>query len=213
MSFRRSSGAGHLQCQNDHYDYMHRNGGMRNNTEWASSNHLPFVVGNVAPARSTFECKVCRSPPVCIVWCHARILYVHSTSSEMSRACIHLGMHDHHISNGICRESLDMAYLVGSSLEVVMNKYNTFATPNCGNFVYGSKRFVRSEMGTLDSIMALNLDAHPNNTNDGSQKQMGKRWTHERLLCGWCHCHSISKLWSNNQHCLRRRYHILHHNW
>ena len=89
---------------------MHRNGGMRNSTEWASSTHLPFVVGDVAPARSTFECKVCRSPPVCIVLCHARILYVHSTSTEMSRACIHLGMHDHPVSNGICRESLDMTY-------------------------------------------------------------------------------------------------------
>ena len=50
LSFRRSTCAGHLQCQNDHCDYMHRNGGMRNSTEWAGSTHLPFVVGDVAPA-------------------------------------------------------------------------------------------------------------------------------------------------------------------
>ena len=110
LSFRRSTCIGHLQCQNDYYDYMHRNGGMRNSTEWASSTHLLFVIGDVAPARSTFECKVCQSPPMCIILCHARILYVHSTSTKMSRACIHLGMHDHHVFNDICHESLDMTY-------------------------------------------------------------------------------------------------------
>ena len=115
----------------------------------------------------------------------------------MSRACIHLGNHKHLVSNGTCRESLDMAYqcvatevmktptaknsaiviatsktflayyllkspsngeghhLAGSSLEVVMDKFSTLASQNCRNFVSGSKRFVRSGMGTMDSIMAL----------------------------------------------------------
>jgi hypothetical protein len=154
-------------------------------------------VGNVAPEKSRLECKVCRLTSVCIALCHARILYVHSTSPKMSRACIHLGVHEHHVSNGTCRESLDMAYqcvanevikiptaknsaivmaaskqfladyllkspsngeghhLVGESLEVLMNKFSTLASPNFRNFVSGSKRFVRSEMGTMNSIMAL----------------------------------------------------------
>ena len=135
--------------------------------------------------------------PVCIALCHARILYVHSTSPEMSRACIHLDVHEHLVSNGTCRELLDMTYqcvaievmktltaknsaivmaaskkflaeyllkypsngeghhLVGSSLEIVMDKFNTLASPNCRNFVSGSKRFVCSGMSTMDSIMAL----------------------------------------------------------
>jgi hypothetical protein len=46
-------------------------------------------------------------------------------------------------------------YLVGSSLEVVMDKFNTLASPNCCNFVSGSKFFLRSGMRTMDSIMAL----------------------------------------------------------
>ena len=50
------------------------------------------------------------SLPICIALCHARIIYVHSTSSEMARACIHLGVHDHPVSNGTCHESLDIAY-------------------------------------------------------------------------------------------------------
>ena len=45
-----------------------------------------------------------------ILLCHARIIYVHSTSFEMARACIHLGFHQHHMSNGTCHESLDVAY-------------------------------------------------------------------------------------------------------
>ena len=154
-------------------------------------------MGDVAPTRSTFEYKVCRSRRVCIALYYARIIYVHSTFIEMSRFCIHLGMHDHLVSNGICHESLVIAYqcvankvlktptatnsttvlgaskifladyllksptvgeghqLVGSSLEMVMDKFSLLASPNCCNFVSGSKRFVRSGMETMDSIMAL----------------------------------------------------------
>jgi hypothetical protein len=110
LSFRRSTCAGHLQCHNDYCDYMNRNGGLRNNTEWAGSTPLPFAVGVAPPTKSTVECKVCRSTPVCIVLCDVRIIYIHSTSVGMSRACIHLGVHDHVVTNGTCRESLDMAY-------------------------------------------------------------------------------------------------------
>ena len=59
LSFRQSTCAGHFQCHNDHCDYMHSNGGMRNNTKSRCSTHLSFVVGDVAPPRSIFECKVC----------------------------------------------------------------------------------------------------------------------------------------------------------
>jgi hypothetical protein len=115
----------------------------------------------------------------------------------ISKAFIHLSVHDHPLANGTCRESLDMTYqcvanevlktpttknsaivmaankqllanyffkspanveghhLVGSSLEVVIDKSNTLASPNCRNFVSGSKHFLRSGMRTMDSIMAL----------------------------------------------------------
>ena len=67
-------------------------------------------MGVVARKKSRLEYKVCSSTPVCIALCHARILYVHFISSEMSKACIYLGVHDHHVSNGTCRKSLDIAY-------------------------------------------------------------------------------------------------------
>ena len=45
--------------------------------------------------------------------------------------------------------------MYGASLEVVMDKFSTLASPNCRNFVAGSKHFIRSGMGSLESIMAL----------------------------------------------------------
>lgn len=75
--------------------YMHRNGGVYNNTEWADSSPLPCVVDNVAPDKSRLECKICRLTPVYIALCHACIINVHSTLARMSKACIHLGVHDH----------------------------------------------------------------------------------------------------------------------
>ena len=49
-------------------------------------------------------------------------------------------------------------------------------------------------------------------TNGRWQKQMRERRTHGRLLCGWSNCHSISKIWSLNQHRLQRGHHISCHN-
>ena len=46
-------------------------------------------------------------------------------------------------------------HLAGSSLEVVMDKFNTLASPNCHIFVSSSKHFVCSGMDTMNSIMAL----------------------------------------------------------
>ena len=36
-----------------------------------------------------------------------------------------------------------------------MDKFSTLASPNCYNFVFGSKCLMCSEMGTMDSIIAL----------------------------------------------------------
>ena len=42
--------------------------------------------------------------------CAMLLLVTHTTIPRMSRACIHLGMHDNHVSNGTCHESVDLAY-------------------------------------------------------------------------------------------------------
>lgn len=37
----------------------------------------------------------------------------------------------------------------------VMDKFSTLVSPNCMNFVAGSKWFVHNRMGIMNSIMAL----------------------------------------------------------
>lgn len=46
-------------------------------------------------------------------------------------------------------------HLHGASLEVVMDKFSTLASPNYKNFVVGFKQFIQNGMGCMDSIMAL----------------------------------------------------------
>ena len=47
---------------------------------------------------------------VCITFCRACIIYVHSTSPCISRACVHLSIHEHLVPNDTRCESLDMNY-------------------------------------------------------------------------------------------------------
>ena len=70
-----------------------------------------FVVGLGPPKLPSVLCMGCHSPPICLDVCHAKILYFHFASLEMSCACIHLGVHNHPMFIGVCRESLDMAFL------------------------------------------------------------------------------------------------------
>lgn len=41
-------------------------------------------------------------------------------------------------------------HLVVLSLDIIMDKCSTLASPNCHNFISGSKRFVRHGMGTME---------------------------------------------------------------
>ena len=53
-----------------------------------------FPVGQPAPARSTLVCKICKVPQICLAACVARVYYVIG-AAHMTRACLHLGVHDH----------------------------------------------------------------------------------------------------------------------
>ena len=99
--------------ENEYCDYQYHNGGGGCNCiKWIRSTSISFHVENVAPNKSRLECKVFCLTHVCIAMCQFSILYVHSTNPRMFKACIHLGVHDHHVSNDTCRESLDMAYRI-----------------------------------------------------------------------------------------------------
>ncbi len=110
LVFRRSTCAGHLECQNDDCDFLVRNPGTRNCMQWVGQVATPFNVGASPPEGSSFHCKICFHPPSCLALCTAQIYYIFSTSPGMQRACIHLGHHDHPVAEGQCRESVDSTY-------------------------------------------------------------------------------------------------------
>ena len=56
------------------------------------------------PTNSTLVCKVCKEPLVCIAKCGAKIYYVASKNNQ-TRACIHLGIHDHPVKVGDYRDT------------------------------------------------------------------------------------------------------------
>ena len=68
------------------------------------------MVGTNPPKKSKVQCKVCHGAPICLDVCYVELIYVHSQLLNMSRVCIHLGVHNHLMSSGVCRESLDMIY-------------------------------------------------------------------------------------------------------
>jgi hypothetical protein len=105
LTFRKSSCAGQLVCNNQSCDFFTKTS-KRNETEWSGRTNSPFSLGLLHPPDSILVCKVCKVPPTGVNFCNAHIYYVLS-KSDMTRACIHLGMHDHPIFDGICRKTLD----------------------------------------------------------------------------------------------------------
>ena len=110
LKFRKSTCTGHLRCPNSSCEFVCRNSGKVNKTEWTRVALSPFAVGEGPPPKSTLACKVCHTPPVCLALCDARIYYVFSSNPNLSRAAIHTGHHVHPVSDGVCLDSLDLMY-------------------------------------------------------------------------------------------------------
>ena len=110
LTYRKSTCTGHLECPNKNCDYICRNSGKVNKTEWSGVALIPFPIGGGPTEKSTLACKVCQSPPICLALCSARIYHVSSSDSEVTRAAIHLGRHSHPVSQGTCQDSMDIVY-------------------------------------------------------------------------------------------------------
>lgn len=87
----------------------HPNARVSNSSERVRYTAKPFVVGSVAPKKPKLELRYV-IPHQFVSLCAMLLLVTHTTIPRMSRACIHLGMHDNHVSNGTCHESVDLAY-------------------------------------------------------------------------------------------------------
>jgi hypothetical protein len=108
LTFRKSLYVGQLVCNNQNCDFLSRLS-KRNETEWSSRTNTPFKLGHSPLPDSILVCKVCKVPPTSVNFCPWRIYYVLG-KLDMTRACIHLGMHNHPIYDGICWETLDTIF-------------------------------------------------------------------------------------------------------
>jgi hypothetical protein len=97
-----------LQCLHEDYeDFVCTS--FHNEIFWYSDcTHIP-VVGQMAlsPSISSFACKFCHSPPLCVPNYLGWIYYVVHRLPSISRVTIHFEVHKHLIANGKCRGSMD----------------------------------------------------------------------------------------------------------
>lgn len=127
LTFRRAVCVGHIQCQNDLCSFFTRSS-KHNDTEWDGFALNPFAIGQTtsAPSSSTLVCKICKLPPTCINTCPCRMYYVLSKGQTMTRACIHFGSHEHPVSDGMCRETIDKIHaLIGEEVSKTPNAKNS----------------------------------------------------------------------------------------
>jgi hypothetical protein len=106
LSFRSSACVGHMRCNNKECEYLIRRPRIFqvNETEFEGCTLQAFVVDQTPPTESTLVCKVCKEPSACIATCGAKIYYVASKINH-TRACIHLGTHDHLVKVGDYRDT------------------------------------------------------------------------------------------------------------
>jgi hypothetical protein len=101
LTFHTSTCIGHLRCQNQDCEYttrVHRTS-LINEREWDGFTVTTILVEQPAPAGSTLVCRIYKVPPICVATCAARIYYVYG-AANMTRACLHLGVHEHPIKVG-----------------------------------------------------------------------------------------------------------------
>jgi hypothetical protein len=106
LSFRFSACVGHLRCNNKDCEYLNRRPRIFqvNETEFEGCTLQAFVVDQTPPTESTLVCKVCKEPPTCISTYGAKIYYV-AAKNNHTRACIHLGTHNHPVKVGDYRDT------------------------------------------------------------------------------------------------------------
>jgi hypothetical protein len=101
LTFRSASCVGHLCCDNQDCEYLSRvhRTSLVNEMEWDGFTTTSFQVGCQPPSQSSITCKMYKKPPACVATCEARIYYVFGRD-HMTRACVHLGVHEHPMKNG-----------------------------------------------------------------------------------------------------------------
>jgi hypothetical protein len=101
LTFRTSTYIGHLRCENQDCEYtshIHRTSPI-SEREWDGFTVSTIPVGQSASAGLSLVCKICKVPLYYIATCAARIYYVYGSANK-TRACLHLGVHEHPVKVG-----------------------------------------------------------------------------------------------------------------
>jgi hypothetical protein len=119
LAFRTSTCVGHLHCENHDCEYtsrIHRTS-LVNEMEWDGLTSTTFPVGQPTLVGSSLVSKICKVSLICIAPCGAKIYYVFGTTN-MTRACVHLGLHEHPVKVGENQEIKEkMRTLIGEQVE------------------------------------------------------------------------------------------------
>ena len=101
LTFRTSICIGHLRCGNQECKYTTRihHTFPVNEMEWDGFTLTSIPVGQPTRAELTLICKICKVLPIFIATCVARIYYVYG-DANMTRVCLHMGIHDHPVKVG-----------------------------------------------------------------------------------------------------------------
>ena len=152
LMFHTSTCIGHLHCENKDCNYtsrIHRTSPV-NKREWDGFTMTTILVRQPAPAGSILVYKICKVPPICIATCTARIYYVYGAAS-MSRAYLHLGVHDHPVKVGEDQE-------IKEKMHKLIEKCKYMSSPSIKNNVIAFRYIQRS--GIMDSIAMLRGCSH-----------------------------------------------------
>ena len=116
---------------------MYQTKGISNCTKWIGLTPTLYLWEFLPQKNEDLECKISQSTLMCIALCHVLIICVRSTSLEMLKPYIHSNIHEHHVLNGTCHESLDMTYHC-----IVNEVMKTPPAKNCAIVMGVSKQFL-----------------------------------------------------------------------
>jgi hypothetical protein len=138
LTFRTPTCIGHLCCENQDCEYTSRiyHTSPVNEREWDGFTVTTIRVGQPTPAGSSLVYKIYKVPPVCIAICAAIIYYVFG-AANMTRACMHLGIHEHPVKVG---EDQDIKERMRKLIQEQVEK--TPKATNSAIVIEASKEFV-----------------------------------------------------------------------
>jgi hypothetical protein len=127
LTFRSVSCVGHLRCENQGCKYLSRvhRTSLVNEMEWDGFTTTSFQVGCQPPSQSSIICKICKTPPACVVTCEAKIYYDFA-GDHMIHACVHLRVHEHPMKNEEYQDFKDRNHtFLGEQVERTLHTTNS----------------------------------------------------------------------------------------